>query len=269
MTEAELQQTLCRSLCSEVKVRQKRAGLYFVETPFMFGDGDYYSIYLQELPGGIVRISDRGHTMMHLSYSNDVDIFFEGTRGRILDEILAELGLREEDGEFFLDAPQTSAGPAALRFAQGLTKITDLTFLNRARVESTFYDDLQQLVFRSVPPEKVQKDYILPELRDADLYPIDYRIEGRESPLFLFGIPNKEKTKLTTIILQHLASMPMAFESLLVFADQKSIPRPDLARLSNVGGEQISSLDAYEEFEKKVLKRLGTNGQQPVAKLNA
>jgi hypothetical protein len=260
MNTTELQSALCKSLCSEVKLREKRAGLYFLETPFMFSDGDYFSIYLQELPGGSFRITDRGHTLMHLSYAIDVDLIFSGTRGRLLEDITSELGVHEIDGEFFLEAPANALGEAALRFAQALTKLTDLTFLSRAHVESTFDDDLQELLFKIVAPDRIQKDYMPPELAAADLYPIDYRIEGKERPLFLFGIPNQAKARLTTITLQQLLIRNVSFESLLVFANQETLPRSDLARLSNVGGEQISSLDAYEQFEKKLLKRVAVNG---------
>lgn len=37
------------------------------------------------------------------------------------------------------------------------------------------------------------------------------------------------------------------FESILIFTDQSSIPRPDLLCLSNAGGEMIASLDAKED----------------------
>lgn len=263
MSSNELETVLCKSLCAEVKLHEKRQGFYFLETPFLFSDGDYFSIYLKKLPGGDVRLTDRGHTIMHLSYASDVDTLFEGTRGRLMEEIQAELGIREEDGEFFLEAPQLEAGPAALRFAQALTKITDLSFLSRVRVQSSFYEDLQQLIFEKVPPEKVQKNYVVQNVEHGELYPIDYRIEGKDKPLFLFGIPNDEKARLVTIILQHLQAWLPPFESLLVFADQTRLSRADLARLSNAGGEQISSLDEYEQFERKLLKRIATNGQAP------
>ena len=43
---------------------------------------------------------------------------------------------------------------------------------------------------------------------------------------------------------------------MLVFENQVDIPRPDLARLSNVGGDMISSLNAEDDFRRKLLKRV-------------
>ena len=46
------------------------------------------------------------------------------------------------------------------------------------------------------------------------------------------------------------------YESLLIFAYQAELPRPVLARLSNVGGEQIASLDARDDIERKILRKV-------------
>jgi len=53
-----------------------------------------------------------------------------------------------------------------------------------------------------------------------------------------------------------LVAEKLAFDSLLVFEDQTAIPRRDLARLSNVGGEQVSSLAANDDLTRKVKLRL-------------
>ena len=91
---------------------------------------------------------------------------------------------------------------------------------------------------------------------DAKAYTVDYRIEGSEEQLFLFGVPNRGKAKLTTIMLSHYHRYELAFESIIVFEDQTAMPRLDLARLSDVGGDMISSLDAQEDFNRKLLRRI-------------
>jgi hypothetical protein len=49
------------------------------------------------------------------------------------------------------------------------------------------------------------------------------------------------------------------FDSLLIFSDQGSIPKQDLARLSNAGGEMIASLDAEADFSRKLLRKVNMN----------
>ncbi|NTW84318.1 MAG: DUF1828 domain-containing protein, partial [Chlorobiaceae bacterium] len=77
---AFLQKTLCNAMCSEVCVREKTPDILAVDTPFTFPDGDQYQLYIKILPGGILRLSDMGHTLMHLSYEHDIDKLREGTR---------------------------------------------------------------------------------------------------------------------------------------------------------------------------------------------
>lgn len=255
----KLQKALCNLMCAEVRIRPRNENLLVVDTPFYFADGDPYQIYIKEMPGGILRLSDMGHTMMHLSYENDIDKFREGTRGNIFNQIKSEMFLDEDEGEFFIDTEIDNLGFNIFRFGQALTKINDLTFLNRLRVESTFYEDLKEQLFRFVAEEKIKKDYFYEDMENARDYPIDYRIDGKDDPLFLFGIPNRDKARLTTIILERLLRSNAKFDSLLIFADQGTIPRPDLARLSNAGGEMIASLDAEADFERKLLRKVDLN----------
>jgi hypothetical protein len=252
----QLQNKICQSLCAEVRVIQKRDDLVLIDTPFFFSDGDPYQIYLKELPTGSYRMTDCGHTFMHLSYENDITKFNDGTRNRILQEIIGEYDIILNDGEVYYDFPMEQISKALFRFGQALTKINDLTFLNRVRAESTFYENLQEIIFKTVDNDKVCPDYIYDAMPDAKDYPIDYKIEAKEEPLFVFGIPGRDKGRLVTIILERLLRHKANFNSLLIFANQPDIPRPDLARLSNVGGEMISSLDAREDIHRKLIRQL-------------
>lgn len=254
---SKLQETLCSLMCAEVTIRPMNGTLLSVETPFYFADGDPYQIYIKEMPGGIIRLTDMGHTMMHLSYENDVDKFREGTRGKLFDQIKAETFVDEENGEFYIDTTLEKLGFSIFRLGQALTKVNDLSFLNRARAESTFYEDLNEKIFKIVGVDKVRKDFYVADMENANDYPIDYRIEGKHAPLFLFGIPNRDKARLTTIVLERLLRSKVDFDSLLIFSDQGSIPKQDLARLSNAGGEMIASLDAESDFSRKLLRKVG------------
>jgi len=252
----KLQESLCKAMCSEVRIVPKNKGLAIVRTPFSFPDGDPYQVYLKELPGGLLRVSDMGHTLGHLSYENDTDKLRKGTRGKLFDQIMAEGKIAEDDGEFYVDSAPDGLAPAIFRLSHALIKLNDITFLNRARAESTFYEDLRESLMRIIPAEKIHEDYVYENMDNARDYPIDYLVEGKHAPLFVFGVPNKDKARLATIVLERLKRANADFDSLLIFADQGTIPRPDLARLSNVGGEMIASLDAREDFERKLLRKV-------------
>ena len=251
-----LRNLLCERLCEDVKVEQRPDGALMLRTHFRFPDGDVYPLHLMEAPSGGLRLSDQGHTLMHLSYEHDIDSFMDGTRGMLLERIMGESGLQWDGGAFCFDTPPDRLPEAVFQFGQALTRVYDLTFLSRSNVGSTFYDDLSDLLFRLVDVNKIQRDYE-PEVPNAHAYPVDYRIEGKNDvPLFLYGVPNRDKARLTTIMLSYFHLHGIKFESILVFENQPEMPRMDLARLSDVGGDMISSLESHEDFNRKLLQRV-------------
>ena len=251
-----LQRLLCDRLCAQVGVEKRPDDTLMLRTHFRFPDGDAYPIYLSATASGAVRLSDRGHTLMHISYEHDVDSFTEGSRGLLLERIMDESGLQWDGGAFCIDTSPEQLPQAMFTFGQALTKVYDLTLLSRSNVMSTFYEDLADLLFSVVDEALVQPDYQA-EVPNSEAYPVDYRIESKSGvPLFLYGVPNRDKARLTTILLSHFHRHGLRFESLLVFADQASIPRLDLARLSDVGGDMISSLASSESFSRKLLQRV-------------
>lgn len=247
-----IQKAICASLCADVRVVPQEEDLLYVVTPFTFGDGDTYAIYLQTLPAGGFRITDLGGTLMRLSYDNDLAKLKDGTRGRVFRQIVAELGLQEDNGEFYLDSPADQLGASIFRFGQAITRVHDLTFLNQVRVKSTFYDDLKRKLGAYVHVDSIHEHYLVPGLVDAANYPVDFYLEGFARPLYLFGVATREKAMLTTIILQHLNAAKLDFRSMVVFQNSAEMPARDISRLMNAANDMISSLDADEAFERKL-----------------
>jgi hypothetical protein len=253
----ETQALLCAHLCSRIRIMERKNGVLMLDTPFSYPDGDRYPIYMRETPTGGIRLSDGGHTFMHLSYENEVGSFREGTRDRLLEHILGETGLNEEEGEFYIETSMDGLAESVFYLGQGLTKIYDLVFLSRARVSSTFYEDLSNVLTAIISEEKISRDYVYPGMENADDYPIDYSSPGISGdPLFVLGVPNLDKARLATITLEHLLRYKAKFDSILIFANQQEIPRKDLARLTNVGGEMVASLDARVDLERKIMRKV-------------
>ena len=252
-----LQRQLAEKLSQEVCLVRRPDGAVMLRTQFEFPDGDRFPIHVSERPYGGVCLSDQGHTLMHLSYDHDLESLLKGTRGALLDRIVAEAGLERDGGVMRLEAPVSDLPGAVFRFGQALTRIYDLSLLSRSGVRSTFYDDLADIVAGLVPANRLQADYIPKEVPNAEDYPVDYRIHCAGAPqLFLYGIANRDKARLTTIILLHFHLHHLEFDSLLVFRDQEEIPRPDLARLSNAGGEMVSSLGEVDHLRRKLSRRV-------------
>ena len=252
-----LRSLLCERLCEDVRVDERPDGELMLRTRFCFPDGDGHPFHLAEAPSGGLRLSDYGHTLMHISYEHDIDSFLSGTRGMLLERIIDdESGVHHDNGVFSVDTSVDRLPEAIFSFGQALTRVYDLTLLSRSNVGSTFYDDLADCLSALVDEARMQRDY-QPEVPNADAYPVDYRIEGKGGiTLFVYGVPNRDKARLTTIMLGYFHRHGLSFESIMVFEDQAEIPRVDLARLSDVGGDMISSLESTEDLNRKLLMRI-------------
>ncbi len=134
--EQALQTRLCERLCEDVRVERRPDGKLMLRTHFTFPDGDGYPFHLSEAPSGGLRLSDCGHTLMHISYDHNIDSFLTGTRGALFERITAESEVIYNDGMFYLDTSSEQLPEAIFRFGQTLNKVYDLTFLSRSNVGS-------------------------------------------------------------------------------------------------------------------------------------
>ncbi|CAN5403711.1 hypothetical protein BH09PSE5_BH09PSE5_02320 [soil metagenome] len=256
MDYESIREQLCKGLCAEVSLSHTEHGLRLL-TPFTFPDGDAYSMYLSPLPSGGLRLSDKGSTLMHLSYEQDIGKLQEdGTRRRIFEQVLAEMGLSDDEGELFLEAPAGNLADSVFRFGQALTRVHDLTFLSRVQVESTFYDDLQESLTQIVGVDRLARDFTSTGVPEADNYPADFAVVGSATPLLIFGVPNKTKATLAALVITYLRKNSFRFKSLAVYSDMATIPRVDVSRLTNAADAQIASIADREALTRKVLEAI-------------
>ena len=123
----ELQDSLRERLSEAVCVVQRPHGALMVRTPFTFPDGDRYPIHVSEAPSGGLCLSDRGHTLMRISFEHEIDSFLVGARGKLLERIMGESGLRWDGGAVCLDTCEEHLPEAIFLFGQALTRVHDLT----------------------------------------------------------------------------------------------------------------------------------------------
>jgi len=224
-------------------------------TPFVFDDGDHIVSLLKKSNSGW-NISDEGNTIMHLSYDMEVKDIEKGNRQKIINSALTEFGIKENNGELIVAVEDNSFGDALYSFIQGVVKITNVGFLTRERIRSTFMEDFRTYISEKVPENRRKFDYIDRQHDETGNYLVDCSVNGMKTPLFLFAVQNDDKCRDATITCLQFEKWGIKYRSLAIFEDQEEINRKVLARFSDVCEKQYSSLSPNKERIDKYLQEI-------------
>ncbi|MCH7974106.1 MAG: DUF1828 domain-containing protein [Bacteroidetes bacterium] len=245
-TQIEIENNLREKVSSEISLLEEGLNRYRVFTPFCFDDGDHFSIVLKKI-GSNWLFTDEAHTLMHMSYEIDTSSLKKGTRQKIISNTLENFGMSENDGELMLQIEGENYGSAFYNYIQALTKITDISYLSKEQVRSTFYEDFKYFITETVDPNRITLDYTHPEYDKGKKYIVDCCINGMVKPIFLFAISNDSKCKDVMISMYQFERWGIKYHSVSIFEDQETINRRVLAKFSDIGDKQFSSLISNKE----------------------
>lgn len=246
MPDALSVDNLLTAIQKEWRVYEDTPKHYRLFSPFAFDDGDRFVMILR--PGQHAwELSDEGHTFMHLSYKMDEGDLKRGTRQTLIHNTLSLFSIEDRDGELVMPLDDARDGERVFHFAQALCKLSDLAFLSREQVRSTFLEDFRTFFREHLPPEHLAFDWHDAQRDPLSNYIVDCRVASSPDPTWVFALPTDDRVKDATITIHQLRHWGLKGQTLAVFENQEAVHRKALSRLTDVCEYQVSSLSSNAE----------------------
>ena len=155
--------------------------------------------------------------------------------------------MEDREGELRLLIPEDRYGDGLFSFIQALLKISDVSYLSRERVKSTFLEDFRSFMEATVPVDRRSFDWYDPQHDPSGMYPVDCRLHGIPKPIMVFALPSDDRVRDAHISLFQFEQWSIPHRSLAIFEDQEEVHRKVLARFSDMCEKQFSSLSANKD----------------------
>ena len=237
------------SFNNRMSIREKRPGIYQLIMPLYHEDGDMIDIFIQEKNGGYF-LCDYGMTLMRLSYSYEIDT---PNKESIFNKILSENRLEEDDGNISFATKKESLYSDILHVTQAYMKIGSMRYFRREVVESLFYELLNEIITKELSEFKPKANVLpIPERDDLEA---DYEFRPNGHPVYLFGVKDAAKARLSTISCLEYQKANLNFRSFIVHDDFEKLSRKDRTRLTSACDKQFTSLDDFKSNAKTFLER--------------
>ena len=239
-------------VCEKISLVQKGISRFIVKTPFVFEDGDHLVILLKyNNETKTWYLTDEGHTFLHLGYFIEEKDMFSGTRSQIIEDAKKMFEVLQEESGLSKNVLDNNFGDTLYDFVQCLLKIMDITYLDRKRVQTTFFEDFRKSIDNIAKNKRLNASFNVYEKFDLNkAYPIDCIIETSKKPVYIFAMHNDNKCKDVTITIYEFERKGIKFFPVGVFENQEEINRKVLARFSAICDKQIPSLSEINYFDK-------------------
>lgn len=236
-----------------VDIYERRPGKYQLVIPILHEDGDMVDIYLQDSPKGedYVRICDFGMALMRLSFNYEIN---SHARQSILDSILTNNGVRNDNGNLYLDTPMRLLYESILQFSGCVQKVCNMRYWSQAIIHSSFYEDLEKYITTELKEFDPRRN--VSPLSDYEIITVDWSLTYNSRNLYLFGVTSNDKARNAAIALLEFKKSGLPFISFVVHEDMLELEGKEIAYLTRSADKQYPTLEDFREGAPSDIKRL-------------
>jgi hypothetical protein len=184
---------LQNALGLQFPITERRPGLFQINAPFYYEDGDMVELFVQATNDGRIRFCDEGLTYFKLSYDTELT----EARERIIQQILTKNQVSEDEGSLQLETDLESILPQLFHYGQTLAKVSSVRYHKRELQASLFYEQITEAVLGIVTGfEGVETNYYPTKHKDVA---VDVAILTAKQPIYLFTLREGDTNKATEI----------------------------------------------------------------------
>jgi hypothetical protein len=236
---------------NRIQFRERKDGLFQIIAPVYHEDGDMYDVFIEQIPNtGNFRISDRGLTLMRLSYTYELDT---PKKNAIFDQILLENKISNDEGNLYIDAIPGKLYQAYIHFTHVISKITNMQVYRKDVIKNLFYEDLEEIVKKELAAYPVIREYL--PIHDHEEYAVDYRIMAGTRQIFLFGVKDNEKALRVAVSCLEYQKRKLPFRSVIVYQDMAKMAEKNLKIITNAVDKQFTDLSNFQTDGGQYIER--------------
>ena len=265
----DLQGQISKSVYVEVDVD----GRHYIATPFAFGDGDQPVIALANDGKGWV-LSDLGSTFSRLGFQMNDGAMADPANRQRLNSALSMAGIKRHDDELTKPLQGSDYAGALFDFVHALLKIDELGDFGAVQLSQVppalasgsmgaprqgerpdFRTEVSTLISEVLPHKRVSYNWHDPEWDSAGEYPVDFKVNGMPTPLFLHALSSPTQTRDATITVYRFNNRGVDGRHIAIFRDEKRPNQKVRAKLEAVCDKSFSNLNRQSAEFKDFLRQ--------------
>jgi hypothetical protein len=128
-----------------------------------------------------------------------------------------------------------------------------MQLFKREVIQSLFYEMLTEFIEESLKKYNPRPKVLpVPERDDLE---VDFEFDIKPRPIYLFGVRDSAKARLTTISCLEFQRSKIPFKSFVIHEDFENLSRKDRSRITSAADKQFISLDDFKANAEQVLER--------------